>query len=94
MKLKVVSIVICMLGTVPNNLERRQEEFDIRGRIKVIQIIELLRSTRTPPRILGSFFPSDSSEMLLVKTGRKNSQEEKLFYLPKMKKNKKLLYKL
>ena len=39
----VIPIVIGTLGTVPDDLERGLEEFEIRGRIMTIQTTALLR---------------------------------------------------
>ena len=44
MKVTVIPIVIGALGTIPKVSERRLKEFEIEGRIEIIQTIALLSS--------------------------------------------------
>ena len=46
MRVTVIPIAICALGTVSKDLERGQEELEIFGRIETIQTTVLLRSAR------------------------------------------------
>ena len=45
MKVMVIPIVVGALGMVPKGLEKRLEEFEIRGRTKTIKTTVLLRLT-------------------------------------------------
>ena len=51
MKVLVIPMVIGMLGMVPKDLERRQDEFEIKGQIENIQTIALLRMARILRRV-------------------------------------------
>ena len=46
MKVTVMPIVTGALGTVPNVLEKRPTEVEIRGRIETIQTIAVLKSDK------------------------------------------------
>ena len=52
MRVKVIPIVVCALGTVPIKLEKRLEDLEIRGRIETIQTTALLQSARILKRVL------------------------------------------
>ena len=52
MKVTVIPIVIGVLGTVINGLIKRLKDQEIRGREETIQTTALLRSARTPKRVL------------------------------------------
>ena len=52
MKVMEIQIVIGALGTIPNDLAKRLEELEIRGRAGTIQIAALLRSARILRRVL------------------------------------------
>ena len=40
----MIPMIVKALGTILNNLEKRARELEIRGRIKILQIIAQLRS--------------------------------------------------
>ena len=52
MKVNVIPIVVGALEIVPNSLEKRLENLEIRGRIETIQTTALLQSTRILRRVL------------------------------------------
>ena len=52
MKVKVISITVGILEMLNIGLEKRQEEFKIKGRIVIIQTTVVLRSARILKRIL------------------------------------------
>ena len=46
MRVKVIPIVVGALGTVPINLDKRQEDLEIGGRIETMQTSALMQSVR------------------------------------------------
>ena len=54
LNMRVTVIAVGVLGTVPKDLEGGLEEFEVRGRIKTIQITALLRTVRILRRILAT----------------------------------------
>ena len=77
-RVTVIPIIIGELGTVPNCMERRLEEWEIGGRIESIQTIAFLRSLRILRRVLetwGDLLCSDSSEIPSTNADVNNSQE-------------------
>ena len=52
MRVKVVSIVIGALGTIPKGLEKSLSKLRIKGRIETIQTTALLKSARIIRRVL------------------------------------------
>ena len=46
MRVTVIPIVVGALGSVPKGLVKKQEELEIRGRIKTIQTTEFVRSVK------------------------------------------------
>ena len=59
MKVTVILVVICALGTVPRILERGLEELEIRKRIETIRITAFLRSTRILRIVLDTWEESN-----------------------------------
>ena len=55
MKVTVIPIVFCVLGTVPKSLERELEELEIGGRIEILQATALLRAVRRLRRVLETW---------------------------------------
>ena len=55
MKVTVILVVNCALGTVPLNLELRVEDLEFKGPIKSIQITAFLRSARILTKVLDFF---------------------------------------
>ena len=55
MKVTVISIVICALGTVTKGLVQELEDLEIRGRVETIQTTALLRSARIQRRVLETW---------------------------------------
>ena len=64
MKVTIISIVICVLGTVTKGLIQGLEELEITGRVETIQTTALLRSARLLRRVLETW------ENLLVSNSR------------------------
>ena len=52
MRVKVLPIVVVMLGTIPERLEKGLEELEIRE--EIIETTALLRSVRIPERVKES----------------------------------------
>ena len=55
MKLRVISMIIGALGTVPDGLEKRLAKSEIRAKIKTIQTIALLRSAGILSKVLETW---------------------------------------
>ena len=53
-RVTVMPIVVRELGTIPKDLERRQEELKIRGRIETIKTTALLKSFWVFRRVMDS----------------------------------------
>ena len=52
MKVKIVPIVSCTLGTITKGLLKGLEDLEVDGRVETIQTTALLRTTRTLRRVL------------------------------------------
>ena len=55
MKVTIIAIVICALGTVTEGLFKGLEELEIRGRVVIMQTTALLKSTRILRRVLETW---------------------------------------
>ena len=83
MKVMVIPIVICELGTTPKGLVRELEELKIRGRKETIQMTGLLTSARIQRSIPETCCHSNSSENPSANAGLKNSQRIKILMINK-----------
>ena len=78
MRVKMLLIIICRLGSFPKGLERELfQELEIGGRIETIQTTALLRTTRILRRVLEtwgnllSLTPTKDDQLTLVRRIRK-----------------------
>ena len=55
MKVKIIPVVICILGTATKGLVQGMEDIEITKRVKTLQTIKLLRSARILQRFLETW---------------------------------------